>query len=166
MYCITLSFYKMLEGVFLADLKLPRKKSVGALLPYYTVQIPKYFNLLYYCTINFQITSYGAKTKEPDYAARKADHISHFILRLSFCRTEELRRWFISRELDLFRLRWLNLSTEGKSDFIKINDLNYEPVSLTLIFCSKYICFCKSPKRGKKLTTCTRLLLVTFLYTL
>lgn len=87
--------------------------------------------LLHY--INFQITSYGAKTKDPDYAARKADHISHFILRLSFCRTEELRRWFISRELDLFRLRWLNLSSDGKSDFIRLNNLNYEPVSLTFV---------------------------------
>lgn len=111
--------------------RLKITKSVLSLIAA-TVQISKYFNLLYYLTINFQITSYGAKTKESDYAARKADHISHFILRLSFCRTEELRRWFISRELDLFRLRWLNLSTEGKSDFIRINDLNYEPVSIIL----------------------------------
>ncbi|XP_054283942.1 DNA primase large subunit-like [Macrosteles quadrilineatus] len=73
------------------------------------------------------ITSHGT-SKEPDYSARKADHISHFVLRLAFCRTEELKRWFISRELDLFKLRWLNLSNEGKAEFIRINNLNYKPI--------------------------------------
>ncbi|ODM90523.1 DNA primase large subunit [Orchesella cincta] len=40
--------------------------------------------------------------------ARKIDHISHFLLRLAFARTEEQRKWFITLEVDFFRLKlWI-----------------------------------------------------------
>ena len=43
-------------------------------------------------------------------AARRADderkdRVSHFILRVAYSRTEELRRWFLRYECDLFKLR-------------------------------------------------------------
>ena len=37
--------------------------------------------------------------------ARKRDLISHFLLRIYYCRNEELKRWFISRECELLRAR-------------------------------------------------------------
>lgn len=66
----------------------------------------------------------------PDYEARRRDHLSHFILRLSYCRSEEYRRWFLARELEFFRLKFSNM--ERKDEillFLKKNQLNYNPIS-------------------------------------
>ncbi|KAG6499588.1 hypothetical protein ZIOFF_039378 [Zingiber officinale] len=34
------------------------------------------------------------------------DIISHFVLRLAYCRMDELRKWFLSMETSLFRYRF------------------------------------------------------------
>ncbi|EJD05813.1 DNA primase, large subunit [Fomitiporia mediterranea MF3/22] len=73
---------------------------------------------------------------------RRKDHISHFVLRLAFCRSEELRRRFVKAETTLFRVRyemddsedrkgfldsrefgWLVLSKEEERDEYLMNDL-------------------------------------------
>ncbi|GAB1607376.1 DNA primase large subunit-like [Argonauta hians] len=59
------------------------------------------------------------------------DHVSHFIIRLAYCRSEELRRWFLQQELDLFRYRFSNLSTQEKRDFAKDVKIGYEQISET-----------------------------------
>lgn len=69
-------------------------------------------------------------TTEADLQARKKDHIAHFILRLAYCRTEELRRWFTARESELFKMRFHAMRTSEAIDtFFKINNLCYTSIS-------------------------------------
>ena len=60
---------------------------------------------------------------------RARDHFSHFILRLAYCRTEDLRRWFISQELDAFRWRCMNASDGEVGIFMSEYDLRFLEVS-------------------------------------
>ncbi|KAK7100935.1 DNA primase large subunit-like [Littorina saxatilis] len=57
---------------------------------------------------------------------RWKDHVSHFILRLAYCRSEELRRWFIQQEVELFRFRFQQESPDSRAQFMVCNELNYQ----------------------------------------
>lgn len=59
---------------------------------------------------------------------RKRDQVSHFILRLAYCRSEDLRRWFLTQELDLFRFRFQQEDKESQARFLASNNLKYKPV--------------------------------------
>ncbi|KAK6351550.1 hypothetical protein TWF718_004709 [Orbilia javanica] len=59
---------------------------------------------------------------------RKKDHYSHFILRLAFARTEELRRRFTATESVLFRYRFSTDNTVERAEFLNSLDLNSEAV--------------------------------------
>ncbi|XP_053314830.1 DNA primase large subunit [Spea bombifrons] len=63
------------------------------------------------------------------YDQRRKDHISHFILRLAYCQSEDLRRWFIQQEMDLFKFRFSLLTKEKIQEFLKFNDLEYVAIS-------------------------------------
>uniref|UniRef100_A0A674E357 DNA primase large subunit n=1 Tax=Salmo trutta TaxID=8032 RepID=A0A674E357_SALTR len=65
--------------------------------------------------------------------ARRKDHISHFILRLAYCQTEDLRRWFIQQEIDLFRYRFKDLGSKNIREFLQYNNLHYHTVSLFML---------------------------------
>lgn len=42
----------------------------------------------------------------------RKDQASHFILRLAYCRTGDLRAWLLTHELALFRVRFKELDVE------------------------------------------------------
>ncbi|KAJ1642670.1 DNA primase subunit pri2 [Coemansia erecta] len=49
---------------------------------------------------------------------RRKDHVSHFILRLAFSRTEELRGWFLRQESALLRHRFREADTAERAELL------------------------------------------------
>ncbi|XP_049674247.1 DNA primase large subunit isoform X2 [Accipiter gentilis] len=66
---------------------------------------------------------------EDDYEARRKDHISHFILRLAYCQSEDLRRWFLQQEMDLLRYRFNELTETLRQKFLEHINLLFEAIS-------------------------------------
>ncbi|KAF9567519.1 DNA primase, large subunit [Agrocybe pediades] len=60
-------------------------------------------------------------------AERRRDHLSHFILRLAFCRSEDLRRRFVKAETTLFKVRYDEAGPERES-FLSSRDFDWLPV--------------------------------------
>lgn len=59
------------------------------------------------------------------FAQRQKDHYSHFILRLAFSSTEDLRRRFIRVETTLFRMRFNNDDLNERAMFISGLDFDW-----------------------------------------
>lgn len=79
-------------------------------------------------TLNKHMPLRSAGLSKSDQAEDDAakDVLSHFFLRMAFCQTEELRRWFLSQESALFRYRLDQLTRQEKIEFMKLNGLSYE----------------------------------------
>ena len=60
---------------------------------------------------------------------RQKDHYSHFILRLAFSGTEELRRRFERVESTLFRIRFQNDDSKERQKFVESLALDWTPCS-------------------------------------
>lgn len=60
---------------------------------------------------------------------RQKDHYSHFILRLAFSSTEDLRRRFARIESALFKLRFQNDDVSERRSFVESLQLDWEVVS-------------------------------------
>uniref|UniRef100_G1QE81 DNA primase large subunit n=1 Tax=Myotis lucifugus TaxID=59463 RepID=G1QE81_MYOLU len=93
------------------------------LTQYYFTPLTILMHSFYSCTIIFK------ENLEDEYDARRKDHISHFILRLAYCQSEDLRRWFIQQEMDLLRFRFSILPKDKIQDFLKDSHLHFEAVS-------------------------------------
>ncbi|KAI0690047.1 DNA primase large subunit [Cytidiella melzeri] len=73
------------------------------------------------------LNSNTAKFKSLE-AERRKDHIGHFVLRLAFCRTEELRRRFVKAELALFKVRWDTDDRAEREEFLQSRDFGWDAV--------------------------------------
>ncbi len=60
---------------------------------------------------------------------KRKDELSHFILRLAYCRTEDLRRWFLDHECFLLKLRLDQLKDSERADFMIENKMSYDEVT-------------------------------------
>lgn len=61
---------------------------------------------------------------------QRKDAISHFVLRLAYCRTEELRRWFLSQECDLFRARFRHMLPDEQRQFLEMSGFPFKSTTL------------------------------------
>lgn len=60
---------------------------------------------------------------------RKKDLISHYVLRMAYCKTEELRRWLLANESQLFAIRLGNMKASEVDQFLAMNGIRYPPIS-------------------------------------
>ncbi|KAH8665118.1 eukaryotic and archaeal DNA primase [Tricladium varicosporioides] len=76
-------------------------------------------------------TALGSSTGHAErHAERQKDHYSHFILRLAFASTEDLRRRFARVETMLFRIRFQDEVQTDRHTFVKELTLDWEPVGM------------------------------------
>ena len=61
-------------------------------------------------------------------ASARKDVVSHFVARLTYCRTEELRRWLLQQECLLFSFRFRMLSAADQVSFLGAHGLPYSPL--------------------------------------
>jgi DNA primase large subunit len=81
--------------------------------------------------VKFLMPMHPLNTIEPEIllSERRKDHYSHYILRLAFCRNEELRRKFVNAETFLFKLRYTQMTKAEKQLFISKLDLVWGEVA-------------------------------------
>ncbi|KAL3134829.1 hypothetical protein ABBQ32_007800 [Trebouxia sp. C0010 RCD-2024] len=72
-----------------------------------------------------QLADEHLKVRSSEQSAFK-DQVSHFVLRLAYCRTEDLRRWFLAQESELFRARFCAETASQRLAFMVEAGLEYD----------------------------------------
>jgi DNA primase large subunit len=62
-------------------------------------------------------------------AAARKDLVSHYVLRLAYCRTPDLRSWLLQHESLLFRARFRDLDAAQQAAFFAAANLPYSPIT-------------------------------------
>jgi DNA primase large subunit len=78
--------------------------------------------------LNLNVNSSRAKDVDVE-SAKAKDTLSHYVLRLAYCRSEDLRRWFVGQESALLRLRLEKLTSDERKTFMQDNNLEYHLLS-------------------------------------
>ncbi|GBF91520.1 DNA primase large subunit-like [Raphidocelis subcapitata] len=60
--------------------------------------------------------------------AERRDVISHFILRLAYCRSADLRSWYLGQEAALFKARFRDLAPAEQVEFFRAQGLPYQAI--------------------------------------
>ncbi|KAI0006096.1 DNA primase large subunit [Russula compacta] len=79
------------------------------------------------CEKHVPLDHNSAFTKDRD-SQRRKDITGHFVLRLAFCRSEELRRRFVKAETTLFRVRYLGATILEHREFHRLMDFDWTQV--------------------------------------
>nr|XP_033330204.1 DNA primase large subunit-like isoform X1 [Megalopta genalis]XP_033330205.1 DNA primase large subunit-like isoform X1 [Megalopta genalis] len=66
---------------------------------------------------------------EADLQCRRKDHLSHFIMRLSCSQDPDRQAWFISLELELFKLRFSSLDAEGIEKLLGMHNIECQQIT-------------------------------------
>ena len=56
------------------------------------------------------------------------DKLSHFVLRIAYCSSEDLRRWLVQQETALFKYRFEQLSFQDVDSFFRNHQISFEEV--------------------------------------
>lgn len=115
----TITFTNLPLYVVLSELESCsfRNRSPDETIEYMTTILAKHLPL--------RSTSSKGQTVQEE---RKKDHYSHFILRLAFSSTEDLRRRFSRLETMLFRLRFKSDDMNERKKFVSTLNLEWEEV--------------------------------------
>ncbi|KAJ3016303.1 hypothetical protein HKX48_004117 [Thoreauomyces humboldtii] len=100
-----LQVLKSVETAFL------RAKNVDAVDKFILASQEKHLQL----SRNIRLNGLGP---ERLYSERRKDHISHFILRLAYCRTPDLRKWLAKQETALFMFRFRQEEQAERQRFV------------------------------------------------